>query len=187
MVFRLPWTALLPVVVALVCATPFAFGLPGLQLIYLVPLAFGYWVVRTRTVVDGSHIVVRTAFGHITIAWSTVSSLKISERGWVRAVLAGDREVPLPAVRARHLPVLAAVSGGRVADPLQLAQQDEQPGPAGPDAEQVPAEQAPTGQAPSEGAGTEPAVAGHAEGDTGSDPGAVVERQETPDRSASTT
>ena len=34
------------------------------------------------------------------------------------AVLKDDTEVPLPAVRTRHLPALALISGGRLDDPL---------------------------------------------------------------------
>ena len=36
----------------------------------------------------------------------------------VRAVLGDGTEVVLPAVRARDLPLLAAVSGGRIDDPI---------------------------------------------------------------------
>lgn len=115
-VFRIPVTALLPAVVLAVCATPLAFGLPGLQVVYLAPIALAYWVLRTRSTADPERIVVRTAFGSRTCEWSRVESLRVPERGWVHAVVSG-KEVPLAGVRARHLPVLAAVSGGRLADP----------------------------------------------------------------------
>ncbi|MGH3844857.1 MAG: hypothetical protein ACRDS0_25995 [Pseudonocardiaceae bacterium] len=47
--FRLPLTALLGVFGLIVCMTPVAFGAPGLQVLYLVPLILAFWVVRTRT------------------------------------------------------------------------------------------------------------------------------------------
>lgn len=122
MIFRIPASALLPTVLLVLCATPLAFAVPGLQVLYLVPLTLGYWVLRTRTVADADELCTRTAFGGKHIAWSDVVSLRVTERGWVRVALTGERELALPAVRARHLSLLAAVSGGRLSDPATTAE-----------------------------------------------------------------
>ncbi|MGW4112802.1 PH domain-containing protein, partial [Actinosynnema sp. NPDC004786] len=116
-VFRLPAPALLAAGLAAICATPFAFAAPGLQAVYLLPVGFAVWVLRNRTAVDPERIVARSTFGRREVAWSDVKAIKVAERGWLSVVLADDSLVRLPAVRAGHLPTLAAVSGGRVADP----------------------------------------------------------------------
>ena len=128
-VFRLPRIALLVVFAAEMCAIPAAFALPGLQVILLVPLLAGVWVVRNRTTADPEKLVLRRTLSSETLPWSEVVSLRLRERSWVRAVRADDREVVLPAVRLRHLPMLATVSGGRLPDPSreqQPAQETEQ-------------------------------------------------------------
>jgi hypothetical protein len=101
--------------------TPVAWAAPGLQALYLLPLGFALWVVRNRTTVDGERIVARSTFGSRVLPWADVKAIKIDPKGWLSAVLANDSLVRLPAVRAGHLPALAAVSGGRVADPSATA------------------------------------------------------------------
>ena len=99
------------------CATPFAFGAPLFWLIYLVPVAMIVWAVRTRTIVDPDGLTVRRVLGGRTVAWSAVSSLRLTKRTRVRAVLNGGDELTLPAVHVRNLPALAAASGGHLPDP----------------------------------------------------------------------
>ncbi len=121
--FRLPLTALIGVFGLIVCMTPVAFGAPGLQVLYLVPLALTVWLVRTRTVVGPDTMVVYRVRGSRQITWSDLSGLRIDEQSRVWAVLRDGGEVALPAVRARDLPVLAAISGGRL--PASLADTSE--------------------------------------------------------------
>ena len=123
--FRIPATAVLGAGLLAVAATPLALSAPGLQTIYLVPIALSVWVLRTRTTVDQDGIVVRTMFGRRAMPWDTVRSLRLDPRSRVRAVLADETEVVLPAVRTRHLPVLAAVSHGRLADPTATAKPED--------------------------------------------------------------
>jgi PH (Pleckstrin Homology) domain-containing protein len=127
--FRLPLTTLIGVFGLTVCMTPVAFGAPGLQVLYLVPLALAVWLVRTRTVVGPETMVVYRVGGSRRINWSDLSGLRIDGRSRVWAVLHGGDEVGLPAVRARDLPVLAAISGGRLPDSLTEA--GERPAPEG--------------------------------------------------------
>ncbi|MGH3622110.1 MAG: PH domain-containing protein [Sciscionella sp.] len=118
LVFRIPTVTMLAVVGVMVCAVPFAFsGLPWLLVVYVFPVLAALWILRNRTTADAEGLVARSTFGRDVLPWSEVTSLRVSERTWVRAVLADSREVPLPAVRLRHLPMLAAISGGRFADP----------------------------------------------------------------------
>ncbi len=116
--FRVPLTALIGVFGLLVCMTPVAFGVPGLQVMYLGPLALAVWLVRTRTVVGLETMVAYRAWGSRSIAWSDIAGLRIDDRSRVSAVLRAGDEVGLPTVRARDLPVLAALSQGRLPDSL---------------------------------------------------------------------
>jgi hypothetical protein len=125
--FRLPLTALIGVFGLIVCMTPVAFGAPGLQVLYVVPLALAIWLVRTRTVVGAKSIVAYRVWSSRRIAWSDLAGLRMDDRSRVWAVLHGGNEVALPAVRTRDLPVLAGMSGGRLPDPL--AEADERPAP----------------------------------------------------------
>jgi hypothetical protein len=115
--FRIPRIGLLVVLAAIMCAIPAAFALPGLEAILLIPVAAAVWVVRNRTVADEEKLVLRSTFTRKVLPWSEVASLRLRERSWVRAVRTDGSELTLPAVRIRHLSMLAKVSGGRIADP----------------------------------------------------------------------
>ncbi|PRY42779.1 PH domain-containing protein [Umezawaea tangerina] len=117
LVFRIPAVALLASGVGIICVTPVAFAVPGLQVLYVLPVAFAVWVLRNRTTVDSETIVARGVFGKRVVPWTGVKAIKLAERSWLSAVLTDDKLVRLPAVRMMHLPALAAVSGGRIADP----------------------------------------------------------------------
>lgn len=119
--FRLPLTALLGVFGLIVCMTPVAFGAPGLQVLYLVPVILAYWVIRTRTVVGPETLVAYRMAGSRRLGWVDLAGLRVDDRSRVWAVLHSGAEVGLPAVRARHIPMLAAISGGRLPAPLAEA------------------------------------------------------------------
>ncbi|GLY53970.1 PH domain-containing protein [Lentzea sp. NBRC 102530] len=116
LVFRIPATALLAAALIVICVTPVAWVAPGLQALYLLPLAYAYWVLRNRTTVTEEEIVARGVFGTTTLKWTEVKSIRLVQKGWLRAVKTDDSEVTLPAVRFMHLPALSVVSGGRVPD-----------------------------------------------------------------------
>ncbi|WP_240686833.1 PH domain-containing protein [Amycolatopsis suaedae] len=123
-VFRVPGTALLAVAVLALCVSPVAWSVPGLQALYLIPIGLAVWIVRTRTTATAEGITVRTVSGRRELPWSDMKGLALTERSGVHAVLTDDTTVALPAVRTRHLPVLSLVSGGRLADPSGVT--DEQ-------------------------------------------------------------
>ena len=125
-IFRAPTTGLLPVGLLAICETPVvASAGPVFALLYLVPILLLVWILRTRTVVDATQLRTRSLLGARTLAWADIRSLKLPRRGWVNAVLAGDELAPLPGVRTRHLPMLAALSGGRLSDPNDVAEDAE--------------------------------------------------------------
>lgn len=126
LVFRIPPTAVLGAGLFAVTATPFAFAAPWLFLVYLVPVVAIVWVLRVRTTADAEKLEARTLFGRRQLPWSDVRALRVSERSWIRAVDDDGKELPLPTVRTRHLPALALISGGRLADPTEPPA--EQPG-----------------------------------------------------------
>lgn len=117
LVFRIPATALLAAGLIAICVTPVAWVAPGLQALYVLPLAYAYWVLRNRTTVTEEELVARGVFSTTTLKWSEVKSIRLVQKGWLKAVKDDDTEVTLPAVRFMHLPALSLVSGGRVPDP----------------------------------------------------------------------
>ena len=64
----------------------------------------------------------RRIVGSRRVPWSEISSLRLRDKGGVRAVLSDGAELPLPSVRVRDLPQLAAASGGR---PTQTLETDD--------------------------------------------------------------
>lgn len=128
-VFRIPGVALLAAGLITICATPFAFAAPGLQAIYLLPVGYAVWVLRNRTTVDSRQLVARSTFSQRVLPWSEVKAIKVADRSWLRAVLADDSLVTLPAVRIGHLPALALISGGRIPDPSVPSAVEAEPAP----------------------------------------------------------
>jgi hypothetical protein len=113
-VFRIPPLTILGAVLLAVCATPVAFGAPWFWLVYLLPVAVVVWVLRVRTTVDEEGLTVRRLVGSRRVPWSEIRSLHLRDKGGVRAVLTDGAELPLPSVRVRDLPQLAAASGGHL-------------------------------------------------------------------------
>jgi hypothetical protein len=113
-VFRIPPLTILGAVLLAVCATPVAFGAPWFWLVYLLPVAVVVWVLRVRTTVDADALTVRRLVGSRRVPWSEIRSLHLRDKGGVRAVLTDGAELPLPSVRVRDLPQLAAASGGHL-------------------------------------------------------------------------
>lgn len=116
-VFRLPLVALAGVVLLAAGATPIAFAAPFLWLVYLVPIALAWCVIRYRTEADATGIAVRHAFSSRQLSWDEIAGLRLRGSGWVRAELRDGDRLTLPAVRTGDVPALALVSGGRLADP----------------------------------------------------------------------
>jgi hypothetical protein len=124
-VFRIPGTAYLAIIFLIVCVTPTAFGgVPGLQVIYLVPILLFVFVLRTRTVATPAGLTVRTMFGKRELPWAALKGLALTNKSKVRAVLQDESQITLPTVRTRHLPVLSLISEGRLKDPSGVLDED---------------------------------------------------------------
>jgi hypothetical protein len=118
-VFRVPLSALVGVAFLVMCESVVAFAVSWGWLLFLVPVGLVVWLLRTRTTVDAERVVARRVFRRDVLPWSTIASLRVADKSWVRAVRVEGGEVALPAVHARHLPVISIVSGGRVPDPTE--------------------------------------------------------------------
>lgn len=79
-IFRLPRVSLVAVLLLVVCATPFAFTAPGLQLIYLVPALLLAWVLRTRTTIGPDGVAVRRIRTR-RLPWSEIEGLALRSDG----------------------------------------------------------------------------------------------------------
>lgn len=112
--FRMPRVAVVAAFLAMVSATPFAWSSWWLATVYLLPIGFAVWVLRTQTTVDATGLTARTVFGSRFIGWGELTGLSVVSDAKVFAVLADKEQVRLPGVRARHLPIIAVLSGGRI-------------------------------------------------------------------------
>jgi Bacterial PH domain len=113
-----PSPAALPAVLVLaLCVLPLATARPWLLVLLAIPLLALLWVLRVAVDVDGAGVTVRAVFGQRRIPWEEVSGLQVGRRGDLWLVRSGGGRLRLPTARARHLPVIAAASGGRVSVP----------------------------------------------------------------------
>jgi hypothetical protein len=124
LVFRIPGTALLALLILVICSSAAVLVVPWLAVVYVLPVLAGVWLVRARTTADADGLVVRGLTRSRRLPWDSLAGLKLANKKWVRAVLTDGSEVVLPAVRVFHLPALALVSGGRLSDPTEVTPAD---------------------------------------------------------------
>jgi hypothetical protein len=113
----IPTVSLVAVGFLALCLSPIAFQGGPWFLLFLIPLAGAVWVVRSRTRVDTEGLHVRRVVGTRSMAWSEVATLRLVERGWVRAVPQEGADLELRGVRIRDLGRVGDASGGRVSAP----------------------------------------------------------------------
>ena len=118
---RLTRSALLPVGFLALCLVPVAGLTPWTPLVLLLPVAVAAWVLRTGVDVDDDALTVRTLLGSRRVAWAEVAGIRVAGRGELWLVRTSGTEVRLPALRARDLPGLAQLSGGRLEVPAPPA------------------------------------------------------------------
>jgi hypothetical protein len=114
---RMSRTALLPVAVLAVCAVPLATAGPWWPLVLLLPVAAAAWVLRVGVDVDDDGLTARSLVGRRRVPWGELAGIRVADRGELWLVTTGGTEVRLPVMRARDLPRLAALSGGRIEVP----------------------------------------------------------------------
>ena len=111
---RMNRTALIPVGLLALCAVPLAFAAPWTPVLLLVPLAVAVWVLRAGVDIADDGLTVRSLAGERRVPWSEVAGIRVAPRGDLWLVTTRGTEVHVPVMRARDLPRLAAVSGGRI-------------------------------------------------------------------------
>ena len=115
---RMSRTALLPVLVLFVCVLPLAAAAPWAIVFLLVPLAVAAWVLRVGVDVDDEAVTARSLVGSRRVPWRELAGIRSGDRGRLWLVTTRGTEVRLPVLRARDLPRLAALSGGRIDVPV---------------------------------------------------------------------
>lgn len=84
-----------------------------------IPVLVSAAVVRYRTVADRDRVTSRTLLSSRTVPWTEIEGLRFTRSSWAKARLTDGSELTLPAVTFATLPLLAAVSGGRVPNPYE--------------------------------------------------------------------
>jgi hypothetical protein len=110
-------TALLPIVLLALGVLPVATATPWLLLLLVVPAALAAWVFRVGVDVGDDGITVRSLAGARTVAWAELTGIRVGERGDLWLVTTAGTQVRMPVLRARDLPRLAQLSGGRISAP----------------------------------------------------------------------
>ena len=77
-------------------------------------LALAVWVSRVGVDVGDDGITVRSLAAQRSVPWDQLAGIRVGERGDLWLVTTGDTQVRLPVLRARDLPRLAELSGGRI-------------------------------------------------------------------------
>jgi hypothetical protein len=111
---RMSRTALIPVGLLALCLVPLAFVAPWTPVLLLVPLALTVWVLRVGVDIADDGLTVRSAVGRRRVPWTDVAGIRVAPRGDLWLVTTHGTEVRVPVMRARDLPQLAALSGGRL-------------------------------------------------------------------------
>jgi hypothetical protein len=107
-------TALLPVVLLLVCVVPFAAASPWALVVLALPLFAAAWVLRVGVDVADEGITVRQIVGSRTVAWPELAGIRVGRRRGLWLVTTAGTEIAMPVLRVGDLPRLAELSGGRI-------------------------------------------------------------------------
>jgi hypothetical protein len=110
-------TALLPVVLLLVCVVPLAAASPWALVVLVLPLFAAAWVLRVGVDVDDAGITVRQLVAARTVRWSELAGIRIGRRRGLWLVTTAGTEIALPVLRAGDLRRLSDLSGGRIPQP----------------------------------------------------------------------
>ena len=111
---RMNRTALFPVALLALCTIPLAFAASWTPVLLVIPLAVAIWVLRVGVDIGDEGLTVRSLAGQRQVPWPEVAGIRVARRGDLWLVTTRGTEVHLPVMRARDLPRLAALSGGRI-------------------------------------------------------------------------
>jgi hypothetical protein len=111
--------------VAVLCATPLATVGGGWWALYAIPVIAAVYIVVTRTTADATQVTAHALLGAKRMTWSDMDGLELRDARWTVAVGKDGRRLPLPMIRPRDLPRLAAASGGSLnLDPQPAVAED---------------------------------------------------------------
>jgi hypothetical protein len=111
---RMSRTSLLPVVLLAVCLLALASLSNWTLLLLLIPAVIAAWVVRVGVDVDEAGLTVRSLAGQRRVSWDELAGIRVAPGGRLRLVTTAGTEIRLPVMRARDLPQVSALSGGRI-------------------------------------------------------------------------
>src|SRR3954469_25865691 len=114
---RMSRTALLPVVLLLVCVIPFAAAAPWALVVLVLPLLAAAYVLRVGVDMDDDGITVRGVLGSRAVPWTELAGIRVGDRRRLWLVTTAGTEIALPVLRVGDLPRLAELSGGRIPQP----------------------------------------------------------------------
>lgn len=121
-VFRLSKLAYFTVPAALlVCLFMAGASLAWWGWTFVLPILLAIWITRIKTVVTEDGLRAVGTFGTREVNWAEIDGLRFTKWGPVRAVLADDTSVRLPALTFQDLPRLSLASHGRIPDPFDGA------------------------------------------------------------------
>ena len=83
----------------------------------VIPVVLSLIIFRYRTTADTDTVTARSLSRSRTVRWADIKGLRFDRSSWAVADLNDGTELRLPAVTFATLPLLAAVSGGRVPNP----------------------------------------------------------------------
>ena len=118
---RMNRTALFPVALLGLCTVPLAFAASWTPVLLLIPVAVAAWVLRTGVDITGEGLRIQALVGSRTVPWTEVAGIRVAARGELWLVTTAGTELRLPVMRARDLPRLAELSGGRLELPAPPA------------------------------------------------------------------
>ena len=111
---RMTRTALFPVGLLALCTVPLAFAAPWTPVLLLIPLVVAVWVLRVGVDIADDGLTVRSLVGQRLVRWDELAGIRVARRGDLWLVTTRGTEVHVPVMRARDLPRLAELSGGRI-------------------------------------------------------------------------
>jgi Bacterial PH domain len=122
---RMNRTALFPVGLLALCTVPLAFAAPWTPVLLVIPVAVALWVLRVGVDISDDGLTVRSLAGQRQVPWPEIAGIRVARRGDLWLVTTRGTEVHLPVMRARDLPRLATLSGGRIDVPQPPAVSDQ--------------------------------------------------------------
>ena len=97
----------------------------------ILPILQIWWIHRVRTVADADGLTAVDTFGSTPLSWDEVAGLRFPKWSAARAVRTDGTAVRLRAVTFADLPVLSAISDGRVPDPYAAEREARRAGDSG--------------------------------------------------------